>query len=158
MANAVASEVTFAQEDGKRILVEGMPLFQEHWREIATHQDIELAPHVAAYEAAADSGSLKAFTARADSYKLIGYAVYFVNPSLHYMNSLQAAQDILFVRKEYRRGTVGMRLIAYADEQLRRMGVQVVYQHVKAAHNFGPLLERLGYQHVEHIYSRRLDK
>lgn len=157
MANAVASEVVYAQEDGKRILHEGMPLFVQHWREIATHQDIELAPDTALYETAADQGTLKVFTARSDG-QLIGYAVYFANPHPHYRHSLQAMQDILFVRKEFRRGTVGARLIRYCDQALAMMGVQVVYQHVKAAHNFGPLLERDGYQLVEHIYSKRLDR
>ena len=35
--------------------------------------------------------------------------------------------------------------------------LQVVSQHVKLAHDFGPLLKRLGYEHVEHVWQRRLD-
>jgi hypothetical protein len=49
-----------------------------------------------------------------------------------------------------------MRLIEHADAQLAAEGVQVVFQHVKTAHNFGPLLERLGYEHVENVYAKRL--
>jgi hypothetical protein len=32
----------------------------------------------------------------------------------------------------------------------------VVFQHVKTAHDFGPLLERIGYTLVEKVYARRV--
>ena len=69
-----------------------------------------------------------------------------------------ASQDVLFLAPEHRKGRLGMKLIDYADSMLRREGVQVVAQHVKAAHNFGPLLERLGYELQDLIYTRRLDR
>jgi hypothetical protein len=49
-------------------------------------------------------------------------------------------------------------LIRYADMQLKEDGVQVVYHHSKVAHNIGPLLERMGYEAVDLIYAKRLDK
>jgi hypothetical protein len=36
-------------------------------------------------------------------------------------------------------------------------GIQVVYHHVKAAHNFGKMLERMDYKLVDLIYAKRLD-
>ena len=150
-------QMTFQEEDPRLIMDEAMPLFYEHWREISHYLDIALEPDREIYAKAAEMGMLKVFTAREDGV-LIGYAAYMVRANIHYKSSIQAQQDVLFVTKEKRRGTVGMRLIAYADKCLAKMGVQVVVQHVKVAHNFGPLLERLGYEHVEHIYTKRLDR
>jgi GNAT superfamily N-acetyltransferase len=127
----------------------------KHWKEIATHPDIALSPNKAAYLGIEAQGGLRVYTARIDV-ELVGYAVYFVRHSLHYSDSLQAMQDVLFLRTDLRRGRVGRRLITYADEQLAGEGVQLVRQHVKVAHNFGPLLEQIGYELDEFIFVKRL--
>lgn len=162
MGAPVATMPTFQEEDGRAVIPEAMPLFEAHWREIATHQDIPLAVDTAAYHVAAVAGCLRVYTARQnDGYEnqLIGYAVYFVRNHPHYRDSLQASQDVLFIHPAHRRGSTGTRLIKYADAQLRALGVQVVHQHVKLDHPaLGVLLERQGYTAVEKIYSKRLDK
>lgn len=149
-------QTTFQKETAGRCFQEAMPLLEEHWREIAHHQDIVLDPDFEIYAAAEAAGMLRVFTARTQEKKLIGYAVFFCRTNPHYRNSLQANQDVLFISKDHR--GMGGRFIVWCDEQLRAEGVQVVYHHVKAAHNFGKLLERFGYTLVDLIYSRRLDK
>ncbi len=136
---------------------EVQPLLMAHWREIAHYPDIVLAPDRAFYDNAERMGALRVFTARLDG-ALIGYVAYFVKTNVHYRDSLQATQDVLFIHADHRRSRFGLELIRFADGMLAADGVQVVHQHVKCAHNFGPLLERLGYEHVEHIYSKRLDR
>lgn len=133
------------------------PLLVKHYREIAHYPDIELDPDWESYAKVSEMGNLRVFGARTgpDS-KLVGYAVYFVRANMHYKNSLQAVQDVLFVDPDYR-GRGGA-FIKFCDEQLKAEGVQVTYHHIKAAHNFGPMLERIGYTLVDLIYSRRLDK
>lgn len=138
------------------LISELLPLFFLHWKEIAHFPDIMLEPDTDAYLRAEATGNLRVFTARDDSGEAIGYAVFFLRQNPHYKSSLQASQDILFIKPD-RRGT-GMRLIKWCDEQLALEGVQAVYHHVKQAHNFGPMLERIGYEPVEYIYTRRLDK
>jgi hypothetical protein len=101
---------------------------------------------------------LRIYTARDRSGGLIGYAVYTLAPNLHYGGCLQASQDVLFVVKAARHGTMGTRLILYSEAGLRADGTQIIVQHVKLAHNFGPLLVRLGYQAVDTMYSKRLDR
>ena len=149
-----------ARETVDQVVGEIGPLLVEHWREIAQYPDIPLHVGFDEYRCAEAQGRLFIFTVRRDfptqAGVLIGYAVYQVDRPLHYRTSLQARQDVLFVLKEHRRGRLGYRLIEFADEALRREGVQVVYQHMKVAHDFGPLLQRLGYELAEHIYSRRL--
>lgn len=136
-------------------LREVTPLSEKHYKEIAHYQDIELAPDLEAYMRCEQAGGLRVYTAREDDGKLIGYEIFFVRHNLHYKNSLQAAQDVLFIDPE-KRG-FGMDFIDWCDQQLKAEGVQVVTQHIKAKHNFGRMLERLNYELVDLIYSRRLD-
>jgi len=138
-------------------LEEAMPLLVLHWREIAHYQDLMLEPDLSVYRKAEENGMLKVFTVRdTTSHVLLGYALFFVRNNPHYASSLQAVQDILFIRPEAR-GNTGRRFIQWCDQRLTAMGVQAVYHHVKATHNFGPLLERMGYKLVDLIYTRRLD-
>jgi len=135
---------------------EAYPLIIEHYKEISNFHDIKLDPDFEIYKAVEDAGTLRVFTARDDSGTLIGYAVFIVKSNIHYKSSLQATQDVIFIKKK-NRGT-GMKFISWCDEQLKSEGVQVVYHHVKVKQNFGPALERLGYELIDLIYGRRLDR
>jgi len=139
----------------REALSEAMPLLQAHWKEIAHYQDIPLDPDVAMYVAAEERGTVRAYSARNECGQLIGYAVFFVKHNPHYQGSLQAVQDIIYLDPDARGR--GLQFINFCDEQLRAEGVQVVYHHVKAVHNFGKALERIGYELVDLIYARRLD-
>lgn len=146
---------SFQREKAKDIFDEMMPLFEKHWREIAHYQDIKLNPDREAYFKIEEMGNLRVFTARDEEKNLIGYIVYFIRYNAHYKDSLQAVQDVLFVDPA-KRG-FGMSFIAWCDEQLRSEGVQVAYHHIKEKHNFGHMLEKMGYELVDLIYARRLD-
>jgi hypothetical protein len=146
----------YGQEKFETVSEEIKPLIEEHYHEIAKYKDIPLEPDWACYKAMETLGVLKIFTCRdEDTNALIGYSIYFVRAHIHYKTCLTAQQDILFIRKEYR--GKGMRFIKWCDEQLKAMGVQMTIHHVKAAHNFGPMLERIGYELMDLIYTRRLD-
>jgi GNAT superfamily N-acetyltransferase len=146
--------ITYSVERPSEVLDEIKPLLEMHWREIAHYQDIPLDPD---YEFYLTSPIVRVFTARDDGL-LVGYGVFFVHMNRHYRKSKQAVQDILFVHPDFRGTTAGYRLIRYCDAQLKAEGCQVVYQHMKTAHQFGPLLERLGYGLVDLIHAKRLDK
>lgn len=146
--------LTYSSERVESCFEEAMPLLQAHWREIAHYQDIPLDPDYASYRALDAAGALRTFCAR-DEGALVGYAVFVVRPNMHYRSSLQALQDILYLSPSHR--GQGLQFIRWCDEQLKTEGVQAVYHHVKVSHNFGPALERIGYQLVDLIYTRRLD-
>lgn len=136
------------------------PLLEKHFKEIAHYQDIALDPAIDQYLAMEKCGALRVFTARefVDGIEMLaGYCIFFIRHNLHYKQSLQASQDIIFIHPAFRNAGFGTKFISFCDEELRKEGVQVVYHHVKTAHNFGPLLERLDYQLVDLIYGRRLD-
>jgi hypothetical protein len=133
-----------------------MPLLERHWIEVAHYSDIPLHVDVNAYAMAEANGFLRVYTIRDDA-TLVGYAAFFVRPNPHYASSLQAVQDVIYLHPDYRGGT-GARFIAWCDAQLREQGVQAVYHHVKQAHNWGPMLERMGYELVDLIFAKRLDR
>lgn len=146
----------FQREAYSAALVEEMlPLFEAHWQEIAHYKDIPLEPDLAVYEASDRAGILRVFTARKEG-TLHGYIVFFVRSNPHYKSSIQASQDILFLSQPMRQGLTGYRFIQWCDDQLAIDGVQAVYHHVKGARDFGPVLERMGYEAVDIIYARRL--
>lgn len=149
-------QCVFATEPlSQRLFDEALPLLQRHWREVAHFQDIGLEPDFALYEAAARAGILRFFTVRSESL-LYGYAVFFVRPNPHYKQSLQAAQDVLYV-DPILRGLTSAKFIRYCDAQLEAEGVEVVRHHLKAAHNHERLMAKLGYEVEDIIYVRRLN-
>jgi hypothetical protein len=145
---------TFQRETVEGVMDEIKPLLEKHWEEIAHFKDVPLDPDYEAYTNGEKMGRVRVFTVRAHEGNLVGYAVFYTG-NLHYKSTKTAAQDILFVLPEHR-GLTGYRFIEYCDNQLRNEGFQVVYQHVKVAHDFGPLLRRIGYEAVDTLYARRL--
>lgn len=132
------------------------PLLERHYKEISAFQDIPLKPDFEKYLLMEQGGSIRCFVARddKDGMKLVGYAVFFVHKNMHYSGSLQANQDVLYLEKSSRGAGIGQEFIKWCDEALACLGCEVVYHHVKTKFNFGPMLEKLGYKHIENIYAR----
>lgn len=149
--------LTFQTETLRQAKADGEPLLRRHWQEIAHYLDISYAPAWDKYEMLEANGVLRIFTARLDR-QLVGYCVFVLAYNIHYGSSLEANEDVLFLVPEQRKGGTGIRLIKFTDELLKAEGVQVVRRHVKLAHNFGAIYERFGYEPVDQIYMRRLDK
>ena len=154
----LSEAITFQQERAQDCFAEGKPLLEKHWAEIAHYKDISLDPEWQTYTSLEDAGFLRAYTLR-DRGELKGYAVFLVKTNAHYRTSLQAHQDILYVDPEYRQAMLGARFLVWCDDQLRKEGVQVVHHHVKVnILDYGPLLKRLGYEYVDAIWAKRLDR
>lgn len=146
--------ITYQEEPLKDCLEEMKPLLEQHWKEIALHQDkIKLNPDYEQYLRLDCIGMLSTVTARDDG-KLIGYFVTFIPPNLHYKDNVIALNDILFLNKDYRGGTVAYKMFKFAINVLVELGVDVIQVHEKKEHSFKPLMDRLGFEHIENIYSR----
>jgi hypothetical protein len=146
--------MNYAIENMDQVMGEIKPLIHAHWREIAHYQEIPLEPDWEAYRLMDKNRSMKIFTYRDKEKNLIGYAIYFVRPHLHYSTCVTAYQDILYVRAD-KRGR-GLHFLAWCDAQLETMGVDLIVQHIKAAHNFGPALEKQGYELMDLIYTKKV--
>jgi hypothetical protein len=147
---------TFQREHATQALREEIePLLIAHFDEIAHYQDIPLRPDWNFYLGARN---LRCYTARQDGV-LVGYAVFGLGINKHFMGSLQAVQDIIFIAPQHRHKSAGAGLVTFCDEQLRAEGVQVVYHHAKLQHGaLGDLLRAKGYELIDLVYGKRLDR
>lgn len=135
-----------------------MALATAHYAEVTPWPDLLLNPCREAYRQLEVGGGLRLFVAREDeSGKAVGYASFVVSRSLHH-DSLQAYHDALYLVPHHRQGGAGLRLIDHAGRCLAAEGVQVVYQHAKTNHDHGPVLRRLGYEPIETVWAKRLDR
>lgn len=148
-----AETVAFSSERVAAIWPEIYPLFEKHWKEIGEYDDIPLNPDFESYKKIDEAGLIRVYAARENG-TLIGYCVFFVNPNLHYKHTVQALQDVLFIQKE-KRG-FGKKFMAWCDDQLKAEGVHIVHRFMSNKNDFGPILERMGYEFMAQIYSRRI--
>ncbi len=147
--------ITFNEEHLRDCMDELIPMLQDHWEEIANHQDsVPLDPDWDRYLAMADSGMLHIVTAR-DSGRMVGYFISFIHHHLHYRSTLYAYNDILFVDPAYRRSTVTYRLFRYALGRLVDRGVQVAVIHMKVNHEFRRLLRKFDFTLTEENWEWR---
>jgi hypothetical protein len=146
--------IIFQKEKLSDILDEAKPLFHEHWEEIAGNKDkYPLNVNYDVYLALDKTGALHVVTAR-DNGKLVGYVITIVLPHLHYMDCLTAMNDILMLKKEYRRGTTGIRMLKFSEESLNERGVMRHILHIKTCLDWGKIAERLGYIQTEKTYEK----
>jgi len=145
--------IEFKLENLANVKREAEPLLKQHWEEIALNKDIiKLNPDWRAYAELDRVNSLRVFTARKDG-KLVGYFVVIVSKALHYADHLFANNDIIFLTKPARKGLTGVKLIKFAIDSLKAEGITKLHINTKAHQPFDPILERLGFEEIERVYS-----
>ena len=148
--------ITFQQEFLHQVEDDCKGLIELHWEEIALNKDmIKLNPDWESYRELEASGKLKIFTAR-DALDLVGYFVVLLGTNLHYKDHMFANNDILFLRKDYRKGLTGAKIIKFAESCLRDDGVSVLTINTKVHQPFDTLMGRLGVNLIERVYSKYL--
>ena len=137
---------------------ETVPLWEQHYLEVANDQDvIPLAPNLAAYTAYDASGMLHIVTARAAG-ALVGYWTGIVGPHLHYATTLMAMTDMYYLLPDWRRGRNALRLFGTAHRTLKARGVVKVASGTKlhAGLDMSKLFAFMGYHKTEHLFTRLL--
>lgn len=108
------------------------------------------------YEVMDSVGMLKVYTAR-EYGVLVGYAVFVVVESqLHYKGIKAATNDVLFIAPEHRKGSAGFKLLKYAEQKLRGIGVRILSIGITDKRDWGRIAERMGYIPSERIYFKRI--
>jgi GNAT superfamily N-acetyltransferase len=134
------------------------PLLEEHWELVALNQGkIKLNPDYEEYARLDAAGVLKCFTARKDG-ALVGYFILLVSKSIHYSDHLFAVNDVIFVKPDSRAGATGYKLIKYAEDYCKDMGVSVLTLNTKVHLPFDKLMLHMGFDLIERIYSKYLGK
>ena len=148
--------VKFAVEPFSLIYGEALDLLKLHYDEIAPHKDVfRLNPDLEHYRAQEQSGNLCIVTARFEG-RLIGYIAMHIRAHTHYKDTLVANDDLHFIHPAYRKGSLGLRLLQAAEQEMVKRKAQVMLLRTKVASNHGVLFERLGYSPLDIVYSKRL--
>lgn len=142
----------YQREAAIDVMEDLIPLIIKHHQEISRFKDLKLKPDFQKYVQYDNAGFLRIFTARDDG-ELIGYLLVYVRESLHFQTK-EAVQDALFITPK-KRG-FGVNFLKWCEAQLRLEGIEFLYQHVNVHHDFSPILIRMGYEHLDSVYVKRL--
>lgn len=149
-------ELQFAKERVFDMATEAQPLLNEHYEEITLHKDVmKLNPDWIKYAVLEERGELHCFSVRHEG-TLVGYAVFFLTPHIHYKDSLVATNDIIYFLPQYRRGLTPVKFIKYCEAEMKKKGAVKLVFHVKLAHDWSPILSRLGYDPEEVMHGKVL--
>lgn len=150
----------FGWEAFHTIAHELLPLFKEHWQELALNQDaIPLDPNWDQFYQLDVTGVLRVLTARVPSGQLVGYVFLLVGSHLHYKSTLWGHVDMYWLDPVYRQGWSGVRLFKALIAGAKVMKVVNLTLATKlhfADNRVTKLLQRLGFKPIETIHAMRL--
>jgi GNAT superfamily N-acetyltransferase len=126
-----------------------------HYDELCVTKEFPLDPDWDHYEKLTNAGLIRTITVRNEK-ELIGYMVFFVRPHNHYKTCKTAFEDLYFVKPEYRKGRVGIKMFQYAEEALKRIGVNRIVVHTKIHSDNSRLLEYLDYHQTDKLFTKIL--
>tara|TARA_R100000234_G_C4983803_1_gene172261 strand:+ start:43 stop:552 length:510 start_codon:yes stop_codon:yes gene_type:complete len=148
------TEIRLCTYDEFKVL--GDPLFEEHYEEIARNKQVmKLKPNYQLYEALNSTGWLFIYVAMRDDV-CIGYSMNIMMHHLHYADLRIAQNDILFVKKEFRGGRLGLRLLKVTEDHARSEGCKLMLWHAKENTALAELLPKLKYGVQEIMYSKEI--
>lgn len=145
----------FARESARTVIPDIAALMRRHWTEVGHYEDMPIDPDFERYQQLESVGVLRVYTARARQ-ELVGYATYLVALGLHYRTVMMGQEATVYLAPEYRKGLTGMRFMKFIDSELIADGVTHLSKHVKQRRDHGKLLERMGYQLQDTIYTKKL--
>lgn len=112
--------------------------------------DIDVKSYVALY----DIGMLKLYVAELNNTK-VGYICYIISNSLNNKSVKTATQNGLFVSKANRGAMIALKLISYADYDIKeKYNVDYIMQPCNVKNDIYPLMKRLGYTEYEKVYKK----
>lgn len=130
-------------------------LLVDHYNELTLNKDVvKLNPIWEAYEAMEKAGRFVMYIARDD--KLWGYSAWFVTPHMHYADLMVAVNDVLYLHKDQRKGSTGIKLIKFSESMLKQRGVNKIVWHIKKSNDWSSILYRMGYSDEEKIVGKIL--
>lgn len=131
-------------------------LGREHYEEIALNKVVmQYAPDAERFALLEKAGALVTLAAF-DGERIVGYSVNIVSPHLHYKHLVVLHNDMLYIAQAYRRGRLGLRLIAATREAAIKRGAQMITWHAKENTALASLLPKLGCKVQDILFSEVL--
>lgn len=126
-----------------------------HWQETEAHfsdspPDLDLD----LYRTMEQAGAALAFAAF-DGGRMVGYVSGFVVRHPHY-GFVVGQHDLLFVHPDYRKGSLGLRLMRRFERGAGDRGAAAVMYHAKPGTVFERILQRMGCAEEEVVYRKGL--
>jgi len=147
--------IVYEDVDGTAFKEEFMRVLPIHYEELCVNKEFPFDPDWDAYDRMAQAGLLRTITVRNDG-ELIGYMAFFILPNPHYKSCKMAYEDVYYLKAEYRKGRVGIKMFQYAEEALKKIGVNRILIHTKVHLDNSRLLEYLGYSWTDKIYAKTI--
>jgi hypothetical protein len=137
--------ITFDVEPVLWCRADMLVLLDEHYEELTLNKHVvKLNPNWDEYSRREIAGKFALITMRDDG-KLIGYSAWFIDYHIHYRDLLVATNDVIFLKKEYRTGVNGIKLLKKSEEFVKKWNPHKITWHIKESNNFSPILKRMGY-------------
>ena len=152
------SKLLIRSESVMQLARDATTLIALHHQEVED-QKLKLVPDYNRYMQLEEQGMFHGFSVRDASVagnKLVGYATYVTTPLLHHLSVVAAVCDTIYILPSYRGRWTGVKLLKFAERVLKNRGVSHITMNVKKEHDFGSMLQRIGYKHTEVIYSKHL--
>ena len=142
---SIELEYTFIQE-----------LLQAHYDEVALHKDImKLKPMRSWYITQEKRGHAFGVFAY-DGDQVVGYSVMLIGPHHHYADLIVANNDVLFLHKDYRNGSTGLRLINESERLAKEYGAKLVLFHAKQGTSLEHIMPKIGYGVQDIVFSKEV--
>lgn len=149
------SKIVLQEESVYKVAEEVTPLLREHWQEVTPDHNRELNVDWLYYFKAESLGHFVGYSARYNG-ELIGYLAYFIHPHPHYKQEIVGKEDVFFILPKYRTGSLGIRLMKFAEQELKLRGVTLLLQHSKVHKPIDAILKRMNYKPVDTLFIKSL--
>ena len=108
--------VRYLNADFMSFLPDLKKLIEANYEELCVTKDFPLIPDYEVYERVAKSGNITCIVCMDDD-EVVGYAIFLIQPHLHYKTCLTAFEDIYYLKPEYRKGRTGIKMFKFAEEE-----------------------------------------
>ena len=145
--------ITYTTTTVQECFEEIQKLFENHYKELSVTKQYKLNPDYDVY--LQNAGRIRVVLCK-DNNLIIGYIVFFVAPHLHYKDCLMAVEDIYYLKPEYRKGTVGIKMFKYAEKYLKSLGINLIKYSTKTHLDNTKLFEYLGCKFIEKVFIKEI--
>lgn len=139
------------------LIKEIAPLTEMSWREANCAPDSDYDPDWEKYTLLNEQNMLRLYTVRTEADgDLVGYATFFVSPTLHSKDIVHALHDSMYILKQNRKNGTVKSLILFIEKELTFDKIDTMVVCVMTHRDFSTSLKQLGFTHSESSYIKRI--